>query len=60
MKADDPERISDDKQFGVGAFIFQPLQKCNELVGVIAMLQGAVATQMQVTNQIVCAELRSI
>jgi hypothetical protein len=26
----EPERVADDQQFGVGAFVFQPLQKCNE------------------------------
>jgi len=26
----EPERAADDQQFGVGPFVFQPLQKCNE------------------------------
>ena len=26
----EPERVADDQQFGVRAFVFQPLQKCNE------------------------------
>jgi hypothetical protein len=45
--------VADDQQFSVGAFLLQFLQKIDELGGVIAMLQLAVATHMQVTDKVI-------
>jgi len=40
-------------QLGVGTFVFQLFQKRDELGGVVAMLQLAVAAHMQVADEIV-------
>ena len=42
----EPKRIAYDEQFSFRVFFFQPLQKRNELGGVITMLQLAVTTHM--------------
>jgi len=34
----EPERITNDQQFSVRTFLFQPFQKFNELGGVVAVL----------------------
>ena len=46
----EPKRIAYDEQFSFLILFFQSLQKRDELGGVIAMLQLAVATHMQVAD----------
>src|SRR5262245_36002528 len=52
------ERIADYQQFGVGAFVFQCLQKCNELGDVVAMLQLAVTAHVEVADEVTLADSR--
>src|ERR1700675_1394926 len=52
-KFPEPKRITDDQQFSIGTFFFQPPQKCDELGGVIAMLQLAVAAHVEVADEII-------
>src|SRR5215471_6683315 len=47
------ESITHDDQLGVDAFSFQSLQKCDELGGVIAMLQLAVTPHVQVADEVI-------
>src|SRR5262249_45161577 len=42
------ERITNDQQFSVRTFLLQPLQKFNELGGVVAVLERAIAAHVQV------------
>ena len=42
----EPKRIAYDEQLSFRVFIFQPLQKFNELGGVITVLQLAVTTHV--------------
>ncbi len=49
----EPKRVSNDEQLGVGTFLFQAFQKCDELGGVVAMLQSAVAAHVQVADEVI-------
>ena len=46
-----PNLITDDEQLSVGAFAFQLLQKANEFGRVVAVLQSAITTHVQVADK---------
>jgi len=44
---------TDDQQFSVRTFVFQPFQKFNEFGSVVAVLQRAIAAHVQVAHKVI-------